>query len=574
MEILKGKKAGIVGMVFSMVLLLSILGICRPAKAAPQIPEADVTYNSSNVWSGTLPVTKNKTIKLSGITLTDVNGSAISVGNGVTLNLVIEGTNVLSVLSTNNEACINVPLGATLNIYGVEGASLTVSGGKWGAGIGTKGTDNHTSNIPGTINIISGSITAYGGTGGGAGIGSGRGSSGGTVNITGGSVTAYGRGHGAGIGSGYCTSGGSIGSGYQSGSFTGGNITITGGTVKAASGEVNFSVINDEPSSYNQNETHGAGIGGGYGSSSGTIIIGGNAEVLAVGQCGGAGIGAGRGTSTDGNYDINCTPYNITICENAKLKAYAGADTRHNHSGTQLASGAAIGGGRGIGSTENSGSITIKDNVQVSANAGAVAQAIGNSVAAGVEIHTDTVFSNVAPKPATAKVETQCVEKIAAKVGGQAVQNVAMYFKEVVTATPAAVSASTPQSVPVASQPTWTRDSGNYTFTIQESGNITLEKLTNLYVDGKKLVLNTDYTARPGSIIITVMSSALRNLSNGQHTFEVEFGTEKVNVTFTVKSPSYNYNYDYDDNDDDDSSVPTTVTVTGEKKKAPKTGER
>lgn len=596
MEILKGKKAGIVGMVFSMVLLLSILGICRPAKAAPQIPVADETYNSSNVWSGTLSVTENKTIKLSGVTLNNVDGPVIRIQSGKTLNLVIEGVNTLSVLSTSWNACIEVPENSVLNIYGVEGGTLNVTGGFISAGIGTKGVANHTLGhspyTPGTINIYSGTITATGGaggngtSGGGPGIGSGSRNDGGVINIYGGYVTAYGQGGAAGIGSGHCTSGGD--GNNKSGSFTGGTITITGGVVKAAAGIIDsFTGINaSNPSTYNNCNNYGAGIGGGYGSTSGTIVIGGYADVTAVGFGGGAGIGAGRGTSDKNKYESSCTPYNITIQGNATVNAYAGKDLRD--SGTKSMSGAGIGGGRGFGAAgETSGAtIIIEDSAVVSAQAGAYAQSIGVSAASEKFENTDDI-STVAFPTSDPVITTQGV--VTGHIGTEIdtrIEQLAGLTGTTTVSPPASTDTAT-VSPPAStgggdyhlkktdgssSVPTWTRGSNVLTFTID--GNDAYKQFKDLYLGSTKLTKDTDYTTAPGSVKITVKEAFLKKLSNGDYNFSVNFKDgSTVNVPFKVKSQSYTYDYD-DDDDDYSSGVPATVTLADNKKKAPKTGER
>lgn len=593
---------------FAGVLILGVLSFgvfyrVKEVHAAPFIPEADVTYDQNNGWdrtlSDTLILEADIAVKLSGITLTDANGPVISIRNNARVDLIIEGDNILSVASVkaSPNACIEVLEGSTLNIYGIGGSSLTVTGGYYSAGIGTKGAGSHgtvhSPNTPGTINIFSGTITARGGSEGGSGIGSGRGSNGGEINIYDGTVTAYGNGGGAGIGSGYCTSGGKSNTNYQSGSFNGGIINITGGIVRAAAGlSVDFNTINPEdPSTYSSENSFGAGIGGGYGSTSGTITIGGSANVFAVGTGGGAGIGAGRGTSDLSKYVGDCTPFDITISGKANVQAYAGADTRKT--GSEAMSGAAIGGGRGFGRKDvEEGVIEIKDDAQVSANAGAVAQAIGSSVAVGDTLTASTVFTeNDFPKPKKAVIETQCVSNITASVGGREVDNALVSFTIVIPEPPVVVEPSaeepsvkdehpsenntpvppTPDTVKVdvKAEPTWTAKSGDYTITIQESGNITFDKMTGLFIDNKELKENEDYTKSRGSIILTIKSAVLKKLIKGDHAFVAKFGDETVNVPLKIKTASNN-NY----NDDDDDSVTSRQETSSRgKKDAPKTGQ-
>lgn len=586
METIKGKKAAIIGMAFSMVLLLSILGICRKVYADPAIPEASAENTKSSL-NKTWTLTESTTIKLSSVSFSNPSaGPVISIQNNAIVNLVFEGNNELRVLDECNDACIEVKSGSTLNIFGLEGASLTVyagqsynsnenKNGNFGAGIGSAGSNNHTVNIPGTINIKCGTITAYGGIGGGAGIGSGRGSSGGTINITGGTVTAYGQGSGAGIGSGYCTSGGD--NGHKSGTFNGGSINITGGVVKAAAGRIDsFTGINaSNPNTYNNCNNFGAGIGGGYGSTSGTIVIGGNAVVTAVGFGGGAGIGAGRGTSDKNKYESSCTPYNITIQGNATVNAYAGKDIRDL--GTKSMSGAGIGGGRGFGAAgeTSDATIIIKDSADVSAQAGAYAQSIGVSAASVSFKDTDDI-STVAFPTSDPVITTQGV--VTGHIGTETdtrIEQLAGFTGTATVSPPASTGSGNYQLKNTngsASVPTWTRGSNVFTFTID--GNDAYNQFKDLYLGTTKLTNGTDYTTAPGSVKITVKEAALKNLSNGNYNFKVEFKDGSiVNVPFTVKSPSYDHSYD-DDDDDDNSGVSSTVTLAGDKKKAPKTGER
>ena len=157
------------------------------------------------------------------LTLEDVgiygDGSpAVQVQSGATLNLTLEGENLL--VGDDEYAGLNVPSGATLTITeGSTGYLYARSNGA--AGIG--GSSGETA---GSITIAGGTINAIGlgdSYNAGAGIGGGPSGSGGTITITGGYVEAYSDVEGsddeeaAGIG------GGANGNG--------GTITITGGTV-------------------------------------------------------------------------------------------------------------------------------------------------------------------------------------------------------------------------------------------------------------------------------------------------------------------------------------------------------
>ncbi len=372
--------------------------------SAVDVPNADVTYDSDNRWEGTLTIDQNSTVKLSGVeySTSGTDTSPIAVRGNSTVNLIFEGNNVLTGNPDVISAGIEVENGSTVNIYGLEGSSLTVTGGKYGAGIGGIGYGSASTENPscGNINIYSGNITAIGGARG-AGIGSGYHSSASDINIQGGNITAFGSECGAGIGTGYGTSGGAAvnNSGNPTGSgvgfYNGGNITISGGTVRAASYHINFN--NLDP--YNTETLYGegysdsfaAGIGGGYGASSGNIVIEGDADVIALGACGGAGIGSGRGTSKAANYDSDNFDVSVTIRGNSNVVAMATNDTRTNIVGDD--GGAAIGLGRGCTvENEPKGSVNIEGNARVYAVAPDHAQAIGGSCVVGKFTQTDGVI--------------------------------------------------------------------------------------------------------------------------------------------------------------------------------------
>ena len=172
-------------------------------------------------------------------------------------------------------------------------------------------------------NDNAGSLTATGGYFG-AGIGGGSAKAG-QVTITGGTITAI-SGDGAGIGGGQGNMGSNAGNA---------DIEISGGTIEAIGGYTS------------------AGIGGGYYGDA-TIKITGDAVIKnAAGGFFGAGIGGGGG----GNGDI-------TISGNAKIE---------NAQGGYAGSG--IGGGYGA-----SGTVAIKDDSTVTATGGEVGAGIGGGV--------------------------------------------------------------------------------------------------------------------------------------------------------------------------------------------------
>ena len=62
----------------------------------------------------------------------------------------------------------------------------------------------------------------------------------------------------------------------------------------------------------------------------------------------------------------------------------------------------------------------------------------------------------------------------------------------------------------------------------------TYGKFLDVYVDGEKLTRDTDYTAEPGSIEITLSVDYLNSLSVGEHTLKVELTVTSIEHTFTV----------------------------------------
>ncbi|MBO7654095.1 MAG: hypothetical protein J6U40_04165, partial [Kiritimatiellae bacterium] len=209
--------------------------------------------------------------------------SPLAVANGVSLSLVLEGTNTLK--AGSDRAGVEVPAGCALDVSGT--GSLAATGGDWGAGIGG-GADASA----GTICISGGTVSATGGSSS-AGIGGGYRGTGGTVKISGGTVEATGTTYGAGIGGGYKGTGGTImisggtvtaqgGSGYGSGGAgLGGGTEASGGTVMISDGIVTAN-----------GGFHSAGIGGGEHGMGGHITISGG-QVTAQGGEGAAGLGGG-----------------------------------------------------------------------------------------------------------------------------------------------------------------------------------------------------------------------------------------------------------------------------------------
>ncbi len=263
--------------------------------------------------------------------------AAVKIINEASTTITLRGKNTLKSSSLKagiekNEAnqILNETTPGSLTITGGEYDSLTVTGGAFGAGIGSK-CGFATANIT----ISGGNVTAIAiekdrGCNGGAGIGGG-----GThpdfehqtgidpsvknITITGGNVTAMGAVYGAGIGGGYngsaenititdgnvnasgSNSAPGIGAGYGGANTK--NITISGGNVNATGGD------------------SASGIGGGSSTKPEDIEISGGI-VTAVGGLQAAGVGGGKSQNVKnliisggfvtakagsrGKYDIGC----------------------------------------------------------------------------------------------------------------------------------------------------------------------------------------------------------------------------------------------------------------------------
>ena len=230
--------------------------------------------------------------------------------------------------SSRSEAAVSVTGKGDTNIE-LDGDN-ELKGGDRHAGL------EHNQTVDGEGNVTSGKLTiqddndkagSLTATGGyfGAGIGGGS-KNAGQVTITGGTITAI-SGDGAGIGGGQGNMGTNAGNA---------DIEISGGTIEATGGYTS------------------AGIGGGYYGDA-TIKITGDAVIKnAAGGDYGAGIGGGGG----GNG-------NVTISGNAKIENAQGGIT-----------GSGIGGGNGA-----SGTVVIKDDSTVTATGGEAGAGIGGGYA-------------------------------------------------------------------------------------------------------------------------------------------------------------------------------------------------
>ena len=199
---------------------------------------ADTTELTAGWWFVTGSVTTNNRLTVSGsvnlilcdgATLNATKGIAVGGGNSLTVWAQSHGVDRGKLIAGAESKC--AAIGSNQLAVGtieINGGEITATGGSGGAGIG--GGQNSTG---GSITINNGKITATGngnaaGIGGGNNIWAGHYGNLDTITITGGEVTATGNEYGAGIGGG--------GTNQKAGG--GGNvntITITGGQVTATS---------------------------------------------------------------------------------------------------------------------------------------------------------------------------------------------------------------------------------------------------------------------------------------------------------------------------------------------------
>lgn len=194
----------------------------QPASHNIYIPDG-ATLSSSGVGiSSTVTIGSGETFTLSWTTLSVTSGPGIQCSGNATI--ILDGTNTVTTTAENFPAILAGGSGTTLTIQG--SGSVTATGGKYGAGIGS-GSSESNYRTCGNIVIESGTVAATGGEAA-AGIGSGSQGICGDITISGGTITATGGTYGAGIGS---------GCGDNNTASTCGAITISGGTVIANGGE-------------------------------------------------------------------------------------------------------------------------------------------------------------------------------------------------------------------------------------------------------------------------------------------------------------------------------------------------
>lgn len=303
--------------------------------SAPVITQSTETTANTVTIHADAWATANVTLSGVNIDTSGTDQAAVEVtGNG---DVVIELDGNNTVKSGNNHAGVEKNNSGNLTITDKAGdaGSLTVNGGKGGAGIGGGKGENGSN-----ITISGGTVNATGGENA-AGIGGGDkndgfdGGNGSNITISGGTVTANGGISGAGIG-------GAMGG-------TGSNITISDGTVNATGGE------------------GGAGIGGGKGENGSNIAISGG-NVDANGGTDAAGIGGGN----------NGNGSNITI-SGGTVNATGGDPMRiTNDDGTGAEEKPGGGAGIGGGAYGEGNNIAVKYTAQVTATGKGNAANIGN----------------------------------------------------------------------------------------------------------------------------------------------------------------------------------------------------
>ena len=296
-----------------------------PAQFISVSAESGISY-IHRYWDSNTKEVKSETryctdyVGTYGITSTLSGWYVINISGSIEDRLTVNGTANLILCDNVTLECldgINVPSGATLNIYGQSGGTGELKAIADTNHVAAIGGNDRESN--GTINIYGGKVTATADVDA-AGIGSGDDAHagniniyGGTVNATGGSTSSDG---GAGIGGSYggnCENleinitgceGLYASSDYLSaGIGSGGNVGNSGASITISGGK-GITV---------QGGREGAGIGGGIGSISGKIKITGG-EITTNGGRGGAGIGTGFGCDIKNNTDITINGGTITAC--------------------------------------------------------------------------------------------------------------------------------------------------------------------------------------------------------------------------------------------------------------------
>lgn len=223
------------------------------AKGGQNHPGIGMLTGNSNgnitINGGTIEATGGK----QGAGIGCYGGSSGTVGDILIEESAGEKIHLTATGGTNSGAGIGSGLGSSYQSITIKSGVITAASDSTsygsGAGIGGSSFDGDTAPTLGEIKITGGTVTATG-TAYGAGIGGGS-KQFPSITITGGDIHAYGKYYGAGIGG-----------GDKSKVTADSSITITGGTIYAASGS-------------------GNGIGAGSGGEAGTVSISGTAAVTA-----------------------------------------------------------------------------------------------------------------------------------------------------------------------------------------------------------------------------------------------------------------------------------------------------
>lgn len=281
-----------------MIRKSSFFAIALSFAFASSADQAPVTYVDSNgvsqVCNSYTVVDENNMAWTTGWYVVDGTVDLSGVGEGVVVSgdvhLILTDGSSISVVGKESQAGLRVETGNSITIYGQTHGTgrLVATGGKWGAGIGSRESGESGTGC-GTVIVNGGDVVATSGGSGAAGIGGGWNTDGGVVEINGGHVKAIGEGAGAGIGGGMVQGGGV--------DIRAGVVTINGGAVEAMGGTDSSGVGG------------GAGIGGSYGVAGAVVVINGGVVTAhggnqAAGVGGGAGGAGGSFTIRGGKADI------------------------------------------------------------------------------------------------------------------------------------------------------------------------------------------------------------------------------------------------------------------------------
>lgn len=101
----------------------------------------------------------------------------------------------------------------------------------------------------------------------------------------------------------------------------------------------------------------------------------------------------------------------------------------------------------------------------------------------------------------------------------------------------------------------------SYTLGTQKDAVFTLngsvDQFVDFYIDGTKLVKDTDYTVKNGSVVITVKASVMEKLSVGSHTLKATYMLGEATSSVTIEKQA---------------QAPTTPAAPSTGKANPKTG--